>query len=610
MRPLFILGVLFAMLLTFYSALWHKSEQIEEDITTRVTADLDQTKAKGIAVDVDGRHITLSGIVYDEKTEQTYLDTATRTYGALGPIDGLTVLGSAGFLKAVKSDAGITLTGAVPSQEVRVMMLEAAAQSTSGDVVDAMTVGAPTGAWTDEAGFGLSQMAGLSSGALAVTPDSYTLSGTTSGDATALRQSVTDRAGWSAFVSAPNLQTDMTAQIAGLQSDVAQRDGTISALTTERDGLARSLAAMTLARDAALQDQNAAIDALGQERDALLAANADLTGERDTAVANLQTLRSSLDETQTSTANLSGELASSKEALEEATAALADKDATIEGLNSQVGDLSANVDALTQELEGQRTSLSDEQQDDTALRNQITALTGELAQATGARAETEAQVADLADQLEAKAEGASAAMAQVATLSGQVEMLKGKAADMASKVEILEGEASEMEGRITGLTAVVAQRDATIQALSAAKPDTTTASVANPMGPSDMAAQCGVLAGEVLQNAQINFSSGTANLRPNSIATMERMTGIALACADNGLSVEIGGHTDSQGSDENNQVLSENRAKAVAQFMIDRGVPADTLMPVGYGEAQPIGDNETREGRQQNRRISFEWQAR
>lgn len=92
--------------------------------------------------------------------------------------------------------------------------------------------------------------------------------------------------------------------------------------------------------------------------------------------------------------------------------------------------------------------------------------------------------------------------------------------------------------------------------------------------------------------------------------TLVRLTGIALACSDNSLTVEIGGHTDSQGFDETDQNLSERRAQAIASFMIKRGVAKAALRPVDCGETQPIDDNETTHGRAQNRRISFEWQAR
>ena len=90
---------------------------------------------------------------------------------------------------------------------------------------------------------------------------------------------------------------------------------------------------------------------------------------------------------------------------------------------------------------------------------------------------------------------------------------------------------------------------------------------------------------------------------------LERLTGIALACVGEGLIVEVGGHTDSQGTDENNQALSEARAAAVVTFMADRGVPTNGLRAVGFGETQPISDNATPAGRAENRRISFEWKA-
>lgn len=613
MRPILILGVLFFTLLTFYSALWYKSEEIEADITTRVTSDLDAASAKDVAIDVDGRHVTLSGIVYDAETESAYLDTADKTYGALGPIDGLTLQNGGGFLKAVKSDAGITLTGAVPSDAARDALLAAAAEGTDGEVVDAMTVGAATGSWTDEAGFGLSKMAALSSGALSVTPDSYTLSGTTAGDADAVRASVAGRAGWSAFVSAPTVETGLNAQLETLNANVGslttERDGlaqTVTNLTGERDELTNTLAEISSERNRL----NGTVAELTAERDGLRATVVTLTGERDTAMSDLDALRSSLDDTQTSTANLAGELDGSKAALAIATAQLVEKDAAIEDLTGQISTLTADVATLTDEMDAQKASMSSDQQQGAELTAKITSLEGNLADVTTGRQaalaqvdtltqtvqERDAQVADLTGQLANQADTGSEATTQVAALKGQVETLEAQNGDLT--------------GQISDLTAVVAARDEMIEELKATKPAVTSANTAAPAGTAQMAAQCGARAGDVLQNAQINFSSGTANLRANSIPTMERLTGIALACSDSGLAVEIGGHTDSQGSDESNQTLSELRAKAIAQFMIDRGVPAATLSPIGFGEAQPIGDNETREGRAQNRRISFEWQAR
>ena len=71
------------------------------------------------------------------------------------------------------------------------------------------------------------------------------------------------------------------------------------------------------------------------------------------------------------------------------------------------------------------------------------------------------------------------------------------------------------------------------------------------------------------------------------------------------LTVEIGGHTDNRGSDEYNQKLSENRAKAVYDYFVQHGVEAGRLSYKGYGESQPIATNDTEEGRQANRRVEL-----
>lgn len=66
---------------------------------------------------------------------------------------------------------------------------------------------------------------------------------------------------------------------------------------------------------------------------------------------------------------------------------------------------------------------------------------------------------------------------------------------------------------------------------------------------------------------------------------------------------EVAGHTDSVGTDAYNQALSERRAQAVRDYLVDSGVPANRLTVVGYGEASPLSSNETDGGRARNRRV-------
>jgi outer membrane protein OmpA-like peptidoglycan-associated protein len=69
--------------------------------------------------------------------------------------------------------------------------------------------------------------------------------------------------------------------------------------------------------------------------------------------------------------------------------------------------------------------------------------------------------------------------------------------------------------------------------------------------------------------------------------------------------VEVEGHTDSDGDDQANLALSVSRAEAVVDALIERGVSPDRLYAVGYGESLPIASNETKAGKQANRRIAF-----
>ena len=69
--------------------------------------------------------------------------------------------------------------------------------------------------------------------------------------------------------------------------------------------------------------------------------------------------------------------------------------------------------------------------------------------------------------------------------------------------------------------------------------------------------------------------------------------------------VEIGGHADSQGTEEANQNLSERRATAVLGYLVAQGEDPERFVVIGYGETRPIADNTTEAGRQRNRRIEF-----
>ena len=69
--------------------------------------------------------------------------------------------------------------------------------------------------------------------------------------------------------------------------------------------------------------------------------------------------------------------------------------------------------------------------------------------------------------------------------------------------------------------------------------------------------------------------------------------------------IEVSGHTDSTGDPKQNQILSENRAKAVYNFLTNAGIPVSRLTYKGYGKTKPVASNDAEEGRSQNRRTEF-----
>ncbi|TYC67584.1 OmpA family protein [Stappia sp. BW2] len=101
----------------------------------------------------------------------------------------------------------------------------------------------------------------------------------------------------------------------------------------------------------------------------------------------------------------------------------------------------------------------------------------------------------------------------------------------------------------------------------------------------------------------IYFPSGSSQLDPRSQPLLNSLVDIITRCP--GLVIEVGGHTDSDGSDTSNKALSERRAGAVKQYLVSKKVPESRIKSVGYGESRPVAPNTSAEGKQRNRRIEF-----
>lgn len=101
----------------------------------------------------------------------------------------------------------------------------------------------------------------------------------------------------------------------------------------------------------------------------------------------------------------------------------------------------------------------------------------------------------------------------------------------------------------------------------------------------------------------IFFDTNRFDLKPESMAELQKL--IDFLNANPTVSIEISGHTDNVGSVQANQLLSENRAKSVYEYLINHGINSARLIYKGYGETQPVATNDTDEGRQKNRRTEF-----
>jgi len=115
--------------------------------------------------------------------------------------------------------------------------------------------------------------------------------------------------------------------------------------------------------------------------------------------------------------------------------------------------------------------------------------------------------------------------------------------------------------------------------------------------------ECEAEIGEILKARKINFEPGSDKPDAEAAGILDDIAEILRECGE--VKMEVGGHTDSQGREEMNQALSQRRAQAVLNALRERRVLTASFSAKGYGESQPIADNDTEDGRDANRRIEI-----
>ncbi len=111
----------------------------------------------------------------------------------------------------------------------------------------------------------------------------------------------------------------------------------------------------------------------------------------------------------------------------------------------------------------------------------------------------------------------------------------------------------------------------------------------------------------VTMSDKVLFDENSSVLRAGSQKALGQMADVFARYPD--CRIIISGHTDNNGSEQYNQTLSERRARSVKNFLILKGVPEDRMEAIGFGEGMPIASNQSRQGRERNRRVEIELRA-
>ncbi len=226
------------------------------------------------------------------------------------------------------------------------------------------------------------------------------------------------------------------------------------------------------------------------------------------------------------------------------------------------------------------------------------------------RAEDEAQAKAAAEKIaaeerEAKARAdAEAARAEAEKMKAEAQAAAQEAARQREAAEQAKAEALKQQQALAAETAKARQAAAQSEQLrQQAEKDKQELRARLLQQLNSILATKDTARGLIANMSDVLFKTGSFELLPGARERLAKVSGIVLAYPS--LHLQVEGHTDSVGADEYNQQLSQKRAGAVRDYLVQQGILADSIESRGFGKTEPVASNETPEGRQQNRRVEM-----
>ena len=414
--------------------------------------------------------------------------------------------------------------------------------------------------------------------------------------------------------------TQLTTELAAANTSLAQTREQVSALTGERDQLQSTLSGQSAeltAEKAALQSRitqlttelAAANTSLTQTREQVSA----LTGERD----QLQNTLASRDEQLTGLKDeLQAAITESQQAksgVDTFRRELAESQAQSLAYKQRLDDLDARLEDQRQAMLQAKQLMAEMNSARDSLRADLSASTEELSRVQTTLAKTQAQAGQLSH---------ARRDALIADVPEQSESAPGDQPVLTESDVTLPEDAIEIAALESGDSSVQAPAEDTLTTEPEAETVVAYASTARtgvtdtdhdgvpdsndlcPATPEAVAVQLtGCAANATIPLEGVNFSYNSHELTDEARLVLDRVAGILGEQAD--LRFEVAGHTDSQGNPAYNQWLSQQRARAVRDYLISRGLGAENISARGYGAQQPVADNATVAGLVRNRRVEL-----